>query len=50
MPVFGDLYFRTVHKDTALTEWTIEILDWNNIDWVWYEKSPYSSTINLIKD
>ena len=31
-----------------MTMWTIEIIDWNWLEWVWYDKNPYTSTINII--
>jgi hypothetical protein len=37
-----------LNKTSSLLNWTIEIIDWNWIEWVWYDKSPYTSTINLI--
>lgn len=37
-----------LNKNTSLSEWSIEIIDWNTVEWVWYELSPYTSTINLI--
>lgn len=37
-----------LNKDTDLSEWTAIITDWNGINWFWYDKWPYTSTINLI--
>ena len=37
-----------LNKTSSLLNWTIEIADWNWINWIWYDKSPYTSTINLI--
>ena len=42
-------WFQVIlNKDSALTEWTVEIIDWNWIEWVWFDQDPYTSTINLI--
>ncbi len=37
-----------LNKQWALTTWTVDILDWNWTNWVWYDQDPYSTTINLI--
>lgn len=37
-----------LNKANPLIKWTVEIEDWNGTTWVWYDKNPYSSTINLI--
>ena len=37
-----------LNKESSLTNWSIEIIDWNWIEWIWFEKSPYTSTVNLI--
>jgi|SaaInlStandDraft_7_1057024.scaffolds.fasta_scaffold01138_3 hypothetical protein len=37
-----------LNKSWALSEWTIDIIDWNTTEWVWYDKDPYTSTISLI--
>jgi hypothetical protein len=39
-----------LNKDSSLTTWTIDILDWNWSTWVWYDKKPYSSTISIINN
>jgi hypothetical protein len=37
-----------LNKTSPLLNWTIEIIDWNTTEWVWYDKNPYTSTINII--
>jgi len=37
-----------LNKANTLIKWTVEIKDWNWINWFWYDKNPYTSTINLI--
>ena len=37
-----------LNKNSTLTTWTVEIIDWNWNEWVWFDQNPYSSTINLI--
>lgn len=37
-----------LNKTDPLLNWAIEIIDWNWSNWVWYEQSPYSNTINII--
>ena len=39
-----------MNKESALSNWTVEIIDWNWADWFWYDKSPYTSTINIINN
>lgn len=37
-----------LNKESTLSWWTVEIIDWNWSEWFWYDKNPYTSTINLI--
>ncbi len=37
-----------LNKDASLSEWTIDITNWNWINWFWFDKDPYTSNINLI--
>jgi hypothetical protein len=37
-----------LNKDSNLTTWTVDILDWNWTTWFWYDQDPYSSTISII--
>ena len=41
-------WFDIVLNKDQLLKWSIEINDWNWTSWVWYDKNPYTSTINLI--
>jgi hypothetical protein len=41
-------YNLILNKDSSLTDWTVNISDWNGVDWFWYDKNPYTSSINLI--
>lgn len=35
-------------KDSALSEWTAEIVDWDWTTWFWFEQTPYVDTISVI--
>jgi len=37
-----------LNKTSSFTNGTAQIIDWNWTSWVWYDKTPYTSTINLI--
>lgn len=41
-------FYLILNKQSPLLNWTIEITDWNTVEWFWYESSPYTSTINII--
>ena len=37
-----------LNKESSLNYLWTQITDWNWVNWYWYDKSPYTSTINLI--
>lgn len=37
-----------LNKWTLLNYFWVDILDWNWINWYWYDKTPYTTAINLI--
>lgn len=39
-----------LNKDWNLTYNSIQIQNWNWVNWVWYEKTPFTNNINLINN
>ena len=45
----GASFDLILDKTSSLLEWTgVEIIDWDGSEWVWYDQSPYTSTITKV--